>query len=74
MLFWGVFMFIDCFENNGGKYLRVVRSIRTTKKDGRKTTKKIPVFNIGPLSKFDDGEPDYVVGIFYYALSCLKPA
>ena len=53
-------MFIDCFDNNGGKYLRLVRSVRTEKDDGRKTTSKIPVFNIGPLAKFDDGEPNYL--------------
>ena len=53
-------MFIDCFENNGGKYLRLARSVRTTKQDGRKTTSKIPVFNIGPLANFDDGEPNYL--------------
>ena len=53
-------MFIDCFVNNGSKYLRLVRSVRTEKKDGRKTTSKIPVLNLGPLSRFDDGKPDYL--------------
>ena len=53
-------MFIDCFDNNGGKYLRLARSVRTKKEDGRKTTTKIPVFNIGPLANFDDGEPNYL--------------
>ena len=53
-------MFIDKFENNGGTYLRLARSVRVTKEDGRKTTSKVPVLNLGPLSRFDDGEPNYL--------------
>ena len=29
-------------------------------KNGKLTSVKVPIFNIGPLSKFDDGNPDYV--------------
>ncbi len=53
-------MFIECFTNNGGPYLRLVQSVRVTKEDGRKVSQKKVVKNIGPLEKFDDGLPDYV--------------
>ena len=53
-------MFIECFTNNGGPYLRLVQSIRVTKEDGRKVPQKKVIKNIGPLEKFDDGLPDYV--------------
>ena len=53
-------MYIECFTNNGKPYLRLVRSARVTKPDGRKVTQKQPVYNIGPLDRFDDGEPDYL--------------
>ncbi|MBO4229377.1 MAG: IS1634 family transposase [Clostridia bacterium] len=53
-------MFIECFTNNGKPYLRLARSVRVTNKAGQKVSQKQPVFNIGPLSRFDDGQPDYV--------------
>ena len=53
-------MFIDLFKNNGVPYLRLVESRRKTTKNGKLTSVKVPIFNIGPLSKFDDGNPDYV--------------
>lgn len=53
-------MFIDLFKNNGVPYLRLVESRRKTTKHGKLTSVKVPIFNIGPLSKFDDGNPDYV--------------
>lgn len=53
-------MYIDLTRNNGKKYLRLVKSVRVTNKDGFKVPKKNVVFNIGPLDNFDDGEPDYV--------------
>ena len=53
-------MFIECFTLNGKPYLRLARSVRITKEDGRKVTQKQPVYNIGPLSRYDDGQPDYV--------------
>ena len=59
-LFWEVLMFIECFTNNGKPYLRLARSVRVTNKAGQKVSQKQPVFNIGPLSRFDDGQPDYV--------------
>lgn len=53
-------MFIECFTNNGKPYLRLAKSVRVTKPDGRKVSQKQPVFNIGPLDRYDDGKPDYL--------------
>lgn len=53
-------MFIECFTNNGKPYLRLVRSVRVAKPDGRKVSQKQVVCNIGPLDRYDDGAPDYV--------------
>ena len=53
-------MFIEVVQNNGNKYLRLVQSIRVVNKDGYKVSQKKVISNIGPLSRFDDGQPDYV--------------
>ena len=53
-------MYIEISNNNGTKYLRLVQSKRVPNKDGVKMPKKTVVFNIGPLSRFDDGKPDYL--------------
>ncbi len=53
-------MFVECFKNNGTDYLRLVKSQRTINSKGIKTATKSVVFNIGPLSRFNDGQPDYV--------------
>ena len=53
-------MFVESFTNNGKPYLRLVRSVRVTNKAGLKVSQKQVVFNIGPLDRFDDGQPDYV--------------
>ena len=53
-------MFVESFKNNGIPYLRLVRNDRVTNKKGIKTATKTVVLNIGPLSRFDDGQPDYV--------------
>ena len=54
------FMYIESFINNGKPYLRIVQSVRIAKPDGIKIPQKQVVYNIGPLDRFDDGEPDYV--------------
>lgn len=51
-------MFLEFANNNGNKYIRVVESIRITK-DGKRVTRKNTIKNIGPVSKFSDGKPDY---------------
>lgn len=53
-------MYVECFTNNGKPYLRLVQSVRVTNKDGKKIPQKQAVYNIGPLDRFDDGQPDYV--------------
>ena len=55
-------MFIECYKNNGIPYLRLVRSVRRpSKSDPQKITSyKHTELSIGPLSRFDDGKPDYV--------------
>ncbi|MGN0454979.1 MAG: IS1634 family transposase, partial [Ruminococcus sp.] len=53
-------MYVECFTNNGKPYLRLVQSVRVTNKAGKKVPKKQVVLNLGPLDRFDDGQPDYV--------------
>ena len=55
-------MFIECYKNNGTDYLRLVRSVRRPKKSDPSvfSSYKVTELNIGPLSRFDDGKPDYV--------------
>lgn len=53
-------MFVESFKNNGIPYLRLVRNDRVTNKKGIKTATKKVILNIGPLSRFDDGQPDYI--------------
>ena len=53
-------MYVECFTNNGKPYLRLVQSVRVTNSSGKKVPQKQVVFNIGPLDRFDDGEPGYV--------------
>ena len=53
-------MFVECVKNNGTDYLRLVESNRVLNAKGIKTARKKVIYNIGPLSRFDDGLPDYV--------------
>ena len=48
---------IECVKNNGKPYLRLAES-RYVKSIGRQ--KKFVIKNLGPLSKFDDGQPDFL--------------
>ena len=48
---------IECVKNNGKPYLRIAES-RYVKDIGRQ--KKFVIKNIGPLSKYDDGKPDFL--------------
>lgn len=48
---------IECVKNNGVPYLRLAES-RYDK--NKKRQKKIIIKNLGPLSKFDDGKPDFL--------------
>ncbi len=53
-------MYIEKCTNNGTSYLRLVESYRAPNSKGVKVAKKKLIYNIGPLSKFDDGKPDYI--------------
>lgn len=53
-------MFIECVKNNGIDYLRLVQGVRVTNKNGYRTSQKKLILSIGPLSRFDDGQPDYI--------------
>lgn len=53
-------MFVEVFNNNGIKYLRLVEGIRIINDKGKPSVRKKVLLNIGPLSRFDDGKPDYI--------------
>jgi transposase len=46
-------------SNNGKSYLKLAESYGVSE-NGKVKTKKRIIKNIGPLSKFDDGKPDYL--------------
>ena len=52
-------MHIDCRNNNGSLYLVVMESY-SVKIDGVRKNRKRVIRSIGPLSRFDDGKPDFV--------------
>ena len=52
-------MFIELANNNGTAYLRIVEGYTFTKNGAKKHKRRI-VRNIGPLSRFDDGKPEYL--------------
>lgn len=51
-------MFLEFSNNNGKHYIRVVESVRVTI-DGKRVTRKKTIKNIGPVSRFTDGSPDF---------------
>ena len=53
-------MFIETFKNNGKAYLRLVHAFRKPNKNGDMVSAKKVLLNIGPLSRYDDGQPDYL--------------
>jgi len=53
-------MFIECVLNNGVKYLRLSCNKKAVSKKGLNVTHKNVLLNIGPLSRFDGGKPDYL--------------
>ena len=52
-------MFVESFPNSGKIYLRLVEN-KYTRINGKPSCKKVCIYHIGPLDKFDDGKPDYV--------------
>lgn len=53
-------MYIAVFKNNRKDYLRLMESYRTKNEEGKVAIRKRIICNIGPLSKFDDGQPNYL--------------
>lgn len=53
-------MFIEQIKNNGKPYLRLVHAVRKPNKNGDMVSTKHVLFNIGPVDRYDDGQPDYV--------------
>lgn len=53
-------MFIETIKNNGKPYLRLVHAVRKPNKNGDMVSTKKVILNIGPVDRFDDGQPDYV--------------
>ena len=53
-------MYIDTSKNNGKDYIRLVKSKREKNALGQKVARKRVIMNIGPLEKYDDGEPEYL--------------
>ena len=53
-------MFVEVTKNNGIPYLRLVKGIRRPNAKGIMTVTKKTILNLGPLSRYDDGKPDYV--------------
>lgn len=52
-------MFIELINNNGTDYLRVMEAY-SVNEGGRLKRRRRAVRNIGPLSRYDDGKPDYL--------------
>ncbi len=51
-------MYLDCFKNyNKKEYLRIVHNCYQNV-NGKTKQKRITIKNLGPLSNFDDGQPD----------------
>lgn len=54
-------MFLEIANNNGTKYIRICEAVRVTDPVTKKSSpKKKTVKNIGPVSRFDDGKPDFI--------------
>ncbi len=53
-------MYIECSDNNGRPYLKLMRSYSYVDDDGIRRKGKDQIASIGFLDKFDDGKPDYM--------------
>lgn len=54
-------MFLEIANNNGTKYIRICESVRVIDPNTNKSMpKKKTIKNIGPVSRFDDGKPDFI--------------
>ena len=53
-------MTIEQFKNHGIPYLRLIESRGIENRDGKIVQRRKCVLSIGPLSRHDDGKPDYL--------------
>ncbi|MDY3928026.1 MAG: hypothetical protein SOZ34_01530 [Clostridia bacterium] len=51
-------MYLDLYSKDGHRYIRISESVRVEKNGVRVTRKKV-IENVGPVSRFDDGKPDF---------------
>ena len=54
-------MTIELFKNNGIPYLRLVESRGIERRGAKVVQRRKTVLSIGPLSRHDDGKPDYLL-------------
>ena len=54
-------MTIELFKNNGIPYLRLVESRGIERRGAKVVQRRKTVLSIGPLSRHDDGRPDYLL-------------
>ena len=52
-------MALEIITNNGYKYIRIVEN-KYVVVNGNPSCRKKVLFNVGPVSKFDDGKPDFI--------------
>lgn len=52
-------MALEVITNNGYKYIRIVEN-KYVVVNGSPSCRKKVILNVGPVSKFDDGKPDYI--------------
>lgn len=51
-------MYLDLYSKDGHRYIRISESVRVEKNGTRVTRKKV-IKNIGPVSRYDDGKPNF---------------
>ncbi len=52
-------MYLEFYNNNGSRSVRIVRASYEPNSKGVMTSKKKYVMFLGPVSRFDDGKPDF---------------
>ena len=51
-------MFLDIYSRYGKRYIRISEGYRV-QKDGKSLTRKRVIKSLGPVSRYDDGKPDF---------------
>lgn len=54
-------MHIEKYQSNGIEYLRLVKTNRVKDQQGKSVNRKEVVKTFGPMSRYDDGQPDYML-------------